>query len=273
MTPKINDPREVVNFAAGPATLPYDVLEEVQENLLDFNDTLISVTETSHRSKDFLKLVEETQDLLREILDIPEDYKILFAHGGASMQFANIAANFPGKQKYLVTGSFAKKAYQEAERMSEFAVGDRNPKAITNDNKPGEDKPDFSYIPSSDDIQNKIDSDSEYLHITDNNTIYGTTIFDVPDVNVPIIADMTSSLLSRKINVSDYAMIYAGFQKNLGPSGTALVLMNDELYNKLPEKKIPNMYSYKKLIDADSGYNTPSTFNIYVANEVLKWVK
>jgi len=267
MPTDIYDPREVVNFSAWPAMLPYECLKELQENLLNFKNTFCSILEVSHRSKEYMELNTETQDLFREVLNIPGNYRILFAHGGASTQFANIAANFQGKQWYVITGDFSERAYKEAQKVSESFVWKREVYEIASGKESN-----FSQIPSLEIISEWIQKDSTYVHITDNNTLFGSTLFQLPETDVPIIADMTSSLLSREIDVSKYGMIYAGFQKNIAPAGTAVVIIRDDLYEKL-EEKLPAMYSYKTLVDIDSLYNTPSTFNVYFSNLVLKWIK
>ena len=267
MIHKINDPREVVNFSAWPAMLPYECLKELQENLLNFKDTCCSILEISHRSKEYMELNTETQELFREVLGIPKNYKILFAHGWASTQFANIASNLPGKQGYLITGDFSERAYKEAIKVKGAFVWERDVYEVANGKNSN-----FSQVPSSEEILDWLQEDSRYLHLTDNNTIFGTTLFQLPETQVPIIADMTSSLLSREIEVEKYGIIYAGFQKNIAPAGTAVVIMREDIYEQL-EEKLPAMYSYKTLVDIYSLYNTPSTLNVYVSNLVLKWVQ
>lgn len=261
------DPREVVNFSAWPALLPYECMKELQEDIFNFRNSGCSILEISHRSKQYMDLNYETKDLFREVLGIPQDYKILFAHGGASTQFANIAANFRWKQWYLITGDFSQRAYKEAIKVRKAFLWKREVYQVAS----GE-WVNFCSLPSYENIAQGIQENSTYLHITDNNTLYGSTLFEAPETSVPIIADMTSSLLSRNIDVTRYSMIYAGFQKNIAPAGTAVIIMNKELYSSLVDD-LPAMYSYKNLIDKESLYNTPSTLNVYMANLVLKWVQ
>lgn len=248
------------NFAAGPSTLPVDVLEEAQKDLLDFNGTGMSIAEMSHRSKAFMAVNDEAQSLLRELLSIPDDYAVLFVQGGASQQFAAVPLNLMvnGKADYVLTGNFATKAYEEALKYGDAAVA-----ASSKDKN-------FTYIPDVDKI--KFRDGIDYVHITSNNTIFGTRYTALPKTDAPIVSDMSSCILSETVNVADYGVIYAGAQKNVAPAGVTIVIAKRSLLGK--QKDIcPTMLRYDIQDKNDSLYNTPPCFPIYVAMLVLRRLK
>lgn len=253
---------KIYNFAAGPAVLPSEVLQQVQAELLDWHSAGMSVMEMSHRGKEFMAIAAEAEADLRELMGIPANYKVLFLQGGGSAQFAMIPMNLLRGKKtadYLNTGEWSKKAISEAKKYCEVNVvassADKN----------------FSYAPTQDEW--KLNPDAAYLHYCSNETIGGVEIFWTPDVGaVPLVADMSSHILSRPIDVSKYALIYAGAQKNIGPAGLAIVIVREDLIGEtLPGT--PSMYDYKIHADNESMYNTPPTFAIYVAGLVFKWLK
>lgn len=248
------------NFAAGPSTLPQDVLEEAQRDLLDFSGTGMSVTEISHRNKAFEAIVNEGESLLRELLNIPDDYAVIFVQGGASTQFAAVPLNLMHKAKadYVVTGNFAKKAFQEGKIYGDAACVASS-----------EDKV-YSYIP---DVKNiPFRDDTDYVHICSNNTIFGTRYVEFPDVKAPLVADMSSEILSREIDVSKFGVIYAGAQKNLAPAGVTLVIAKRDLIQN-PLSACPTMLKWKVQDENKSLYNTPPCFPIYIATLVLRRLK
>ncbi len=250
----------VYNFSAGPSTMPLEVLKEVQKDFLDFNNTGMSITEMSHRSKPFMEVNDTANALLRELLNISDDYAVLFVQGGASQQFAAVPLNLMtnGVADYIVTGNFAGKAQQEGAKY-----GTANIVASSKDKN-------FTYIPDVDKI--KFTDGADYVHITSNNTIFGTKYTKLPKTNAPIVADMSSSILSEQINVNDYGLIYAGAQKNIAPSGVTIVIVRKDLLGK--EKSFcPTMLSYAVQAKNDSLYNTPPCFSIYVAMLVFKHLK
>ncbi len=250
----------VYNFAAGPSTLPVDVLEEAQKDLLDFNGTGMSIAEMSHRSKAFMAVNDEAQSLLRELLSISDDYAVLFVQGGASQQFAAVPLNLMvnGKADYVLTGNFATKAYEEALKYGDAAVA-----ASSKDKN-------FTYIPDVDKI--KFRDGIDYVHITSNNTIFGTRYTALPKTDAPIVSDMSSCILSETVNVADYGVIYAGAQKNVAPAGVTIVIAKRSLLGK--QKDIcPTMLRYDIQDKNDSLYNTPPCFPIYVAMLVLRRLK
>lgn len=252
----------VYNFFPGPATLPLEVLEEAGRDFTNFKNTGMSLLEMSHRGKDYEAIQTETEALLKELLNVPEKYRVLFMGGGASTQFALLPLNFltPGTEAdYLVTGNFAKKAYEEATR-----VGKANIAASTKDTN-------FDRIPQKEEI--KLSAAPAYVHFTSNNTIYGTQWQEMPDFNgVPLMADMSSDILSRAFDVSKFSLIYAGAQKNLGPAGVTVVIINPEILEKA-NPNLPKILQYKTFVENNSLYNTPPTFAIRIVNLVLKWVK
>lgn len=249
------------NFNAGPAALPLAVLQEAQAELLDFRGTGMSVMELSHRSKDYDAVHNEAKELLRKLLNIPSNYQILFLQGGASLQFAMVPMNFLSQDKtanYILTGSWSEKARDEAERFGQVKIGGSS-KGET-----------YSYIPALDSLE--ISGDEAYVHITSNNTIYGTQWREFPDTKgVPLIADMSSDILSKPIDVSKFGLIYAGAQKNLGPSGVTVVIVRDDLLDQA-EQDLPTMLKYSTHVKSNSLFNTPPTFGIYLLGRVLAWV-
>ncbi|MCC5802104.1 3-phosphoserine/phosphohydroxythreonine transaminase [Rossellomorea vietnamensis] len=251
--------KRVYNFSAGPAVLPEPVLKKVQNELLNYRETGMSVMELSHRSAPFQNIIEEAQGILRELLAIPDDYRVVFMQGGASLQFSMIPLNLLGEGQgadYIVTGSWSKKAFKEAEK-----VGDIRTLSLTEPFEiPAYTPEDFS-------------PESSYVHITSNNTIEGTRFAQYPDTGgIPLVADMSSHILSEKIDVSSFGLIYAGAQKNLGPSGVTVAIIRDSLIGKAPDT-CPTMLNYETYVKHDSLFNTPPTFSIYVLKLVLEWVK
>ncbi|MGN0823193.1 MAG: 3-phosphoserine/phosphohydroxythreonine transaminase [Candidatus Gallimonas sp.] len=248
------------NFAAGPSTLPLEVLEEAQRDLLDFAGTGMSVTEISHRNKAFEAIVVEGESLLRELLNIPDDYAVEFVQGGASTQFAAVPLNLmhKGKADYVVTGNFAKKAFQEGK-----IYGDAVAVASSEDKT-------YTYIP---DVRNiPFREGTDYVHICSNNTIFGTRYAEFPETEAPLVADMSSEILSREIDVSKFGVIYAGAQKNLAPAGVTLVIAKRELIQD-PLPICPTMLKWKVQDENKSLYNTPPCFPIYIATLVLRRLK
>jgi phosphoserine aminotransferase len=251
----------VYNFNAGPAALPLSVLEEVRDDLLSYKGEGLSVMEMSHRSKTFDSIIKEAEELAKEVFAIPGGYKVIFMQGGATLQFAAVPLNLIGDNQsadYINTGSWSKKAIQEAEKLG------KNIKVIAS----SEDQ-NFNYIPS----KYNVNSDAAYLHITSNNTIFGTQWTDYPESgSVPLVSDMSSDIGCRPLDVGKFGLIYAGAQKNLGPSGVTVVFIREDLMEKSPPD-IPTMTSYKVIGGKDSLYNTPPTFGIYIAKLVLQWIK
>lgn len=250
----------VYNFAAGPSTLPLDVLKEAQKDFLDYNNSGMSITEMSHRSKTFMAVNDEANALLRELLNIPEDYSVLFVQGGASQQFAAVPLNLmtTGVADYIVTGNFAGKAQEEGAKY-----GTANIIASSKDKN-------FTYIPDVDSL--KYSDNASYVHITSNNTIFGTRYTKFPKTNAPLVADMSSNILSEEINVSDFGLIYAGAQKNVAPAGVTIVIIKNELLGKQMDI-CPTMLSYQTQAKNDSLYNTPPCFPIYIAMLVFRHLK
>ena len=258
--------KRIYNFAAGPAILPEEVLLEAQKDLFSLPGVGMSVMEISHRSKTYDAIHQEAKAGLKKLLDIPDDYSILFLQGGASLQFSMVPMNImPPKNKadYISTGSWSKKAIKEAKR-----VGTVNVAASTEEGE-GE-KKFFKRIPKQSEI--KLDSDAAYVHFTSNNTIYGTQWQIEPEVGkVPLVCDASSDILHKKIDVKKYALIYAGAQKNMGPSGVTLVIIRKDMLERCQDT-LPTMLNYKTHADNDSLYNTPNTFGIYIINLVTKWL-
>lgn len=248
------------NFSAGPSALPLEVLEEAQREFLDFADTGTSVTEISHRNKAFVSIVEEGESLLRELLKIPDDYAVLLVQGGASTQFAAVPLNLMKSRKadYIVTGNFAQKAYEEG-----VLYGDTACVASSADKQ-------FTYIPDLSKVAFREGTD--YVHICSNNTIFGTRYIEFPETSAPLVADMSSDILSREIDVSKFGVIYAGAQKNLAPAGVTLVIAKRSLIQN-PLAVCPTMLKWKVQDRNGSLYNTPPCFSIYVATLVLRRLK
>jgi len=252
----------VYNFSAGPSMLPELVLRQVQEDLLDYQGSGQSVMEMSHRSKVYDQIIKEAEQDLRDLLNVPANYKVLFVQGGAYQQFAAIPMNLMknGVADYIVTGQWAKKAYQEGKKY-----GKANCIASSEDET-------FSYIPDCSDLP--ISEDADYVYICHNNTIYGTQYKTLPNTKGKIlVADMSSDILSQPVNVEDYGLIMFGVQKNVGPAGVVGVIVREDLIrDDLPEF-VPTMLKYKTQADADSLFNTPNCFGIYVCGLVFKWLK
>ena len=247
------------NFNAGPSILPQYTLDETSKAVVELDNIGLSILEISHRSKDFQKIVDDSVALVKEILNIPEGYSVLFLGGGASLQFAMVPYNLLAENKtaaYLETGSWAQKAIKEAKNF-----GNVNVVASSADKN-------FTYIPKG----FKVPDDSVYFHVTTNNTIYGTELHEDLSVNVPMIADMSSNIFSKPIDVSKYALIYAGAQKNLGPAGVTLVIIREDILGKI-ERKIPSMLDYRIHIKNNSLYNTPPVFAIDASYITLQWLK
>ena len=252
----------VYNFSAGPSMLPEEVLRQAADEMLDYQGSGQSVMEMSHRSKVYDKIIKEAEADLREIMNIPDNYKVLFLQGGASTQFAMIPMNLMtknGKADFVITGQWAKKAYEEAARY-----GDAKAVASSKDKT-------FSYIPkvTKDDFR----PDADYVHICLNNTIYGTKWNNIPDTgDVPLVADISSNILSEPIDVSKFALLFAGAQKNVSCAGVTIVIIREDLIGNAMDIT-PTMLNYKTHADADSLYNTPPCYAIYIAGLTFKWIK
>ncbi|WP_121812396.1 3-phosphoserine/phosphohydroxythreonine transaminase [Mucilaginibacter kameinonensis] len=247
------------NFGAGPGILPHEVLKQASEAVIDFNGTGLSLLEISHRSKEFEAVLDEAVSLVKELFNVPEGYSVLFLQGGASTQFALAPYNLlpeSGKAAYVETGVWANKALKEAKYFGEVQVVASSKEA------------NFTYIPKDFEIP----SDAAYIHITSNNTIYGTQLQEFFKSPVPVVCDMSSDIFSRVVNVADFGLIYAGAQKNMGPAGVTLVIVKDDLLGKTG-RKIPAMFNYQTQIEGGSMYNTPPVFAIYVSMLTLKWLK
>lgn len=245
------------NFNPGPSVLPEFTIKNTAEAILNLNGTGLSIMEISHRSKDFEAILKESKELMRELLDIPAGYSILFLQGGASLQFAMIPSNFLNtKAAYLDSGSWASKAVKEAKLFGEVKV------VASSKEK------NYTFIPKD----YTIPADADYFHITTNNTIYGTELKTDISSPVPLIADASSDILSRPMDVSKYAMIYGGAQKNLGPAGVAFAIIKDSMLEKIT-RQMPTMLNYKTFVENDSLYNTPPCVAIYSCLQTLKWLK
>ncbi len=252
----------VYNFSAGPAVLPEEVLKEAADEMLDYKGTGMSVMEMSHRSKAYDTIIKEAEQDLRDLMDIPDNYKVLFLQGGASQQFAMIPMNLMknGVADYIVTGQWAKKAYQE---------GCKYGKAVKIASSEDET---FSYIPDCSDLP--IDEDADYVYICENNTIYGTKFKTLPNTKgKTLVADVSSCFLSEPVDVSKYGVIYGGVQKNIGPAGVVIVIIREDLIPDQVDEKVPTMLQYKTHADAQSLYNTPPAYGIYICGKVFKWIK
>ncbi|MEK4131386.1 3-phosphoserine/phosphohydroxythreonine transaminase [Solibacillus sp. FSL W8-0474] len=254
--------KRAYNFNAGPSALPLEVLQKAQAELVDFKGTGMSVMELSHRSAAFEEVHNEAIARLRKLYEIPENYEVLFLQGGASLQFSMIPMNFlkeGQKASYIQTGAWSEKAFKEAALFGTPVLA-----ASSKENN-------YKNIPALSDIQ--IDQESAYVHLTSNNTIFGTQWKTFPNTgNIPLIADMSSDILSKKVDVSNFAMIYAGAQKNLGPSGVTVVIIRKDLLESA-NSNIPTMLKYTTHSKNNSLYNTPPTFGIYMLGEVLKWME
>lgn len=252
----------VYNFSAGPAVLPESVLKSAAEEMLDYKGCGMSVMEMSHRSKAFEEIIKTAESDLRELMHIPDNYKVLFLQGGASQQFAMIPMNLMKNKvaDYIVTGQWAKKAYQEAAKYGKV-----------NKIASSEDKT-FSYIPDCSDLP--ISEDADYVYICENNTIYGTKFKELPNTKgKTLVADVSSCFLSEPVDVSKYGIIYGGVQKNIGPAGVVIVIIREDLITEDVLPGTPTMLTYKTHADADSLYNTPSAYGIYICGKVFQWLK
>lgn len=252
----------VYNFSAGPAVLPEEVLQEAADEMLDYKGTGMSVMEMSHRSKAYDTIIKEAEADLRDLMKIPDNYKVLFLQGGASQQFAMIPMNLM-KHKvadYIVTGQWAKKAYQEAAKY-----GKANKIASSEDKT-------FSYIPDCSDLP--ISEDADYVYICENNTIYGTKFKELPNTKgKTLVADVSSCFLSEPVDVTKYGLLYGGVQKNIGPAGVVIVIIREDLITEDVLPGTPTMLQYKTHADAESLYNTPPAYGIYICGKVFKWLK
>lgn len=250
------------NFSAGPSMLPIDVIKKVASELDNYEGCGESVMEMSHRSAEFKKILADAEQNLRDIMKIPDNYKVLFMQGGATLQFSAIPLNLgvgSKKADYIITGSWSKKALKEASKYLDAKAVASSEESV------------FSYIPKV--AKNDFRSDADYVHITYNNTIYGTHYVDEPDTgDIPLVADMSSCILSEAVDVSEFALIYAGAQKNIGPAGTTIVIIREDFLGKAAAD-VPTYLDYKIHADNDSAYNTPPCFAIYVAGEVFKHIK
>ena len=252
----------VFNFAPGPAMMPLEALETAAREMTSYKNTGVSVMEMSHRSKMYLEIFDETVKLIRELMAVPDEYAVLLLQGGATGQFAAVPMNLltgSGKADYVDSGSFAHNAMVEARKYG-------NVRAVASSRETG-----YTRIPEIDPAS--FDPEADYVHITTNNTIFGTRFTEIPKTgNVPLVADMSSNILSEVYDVNDFGVIYAGAQKNIGPSGVTLVIVRKDLLGReMPST--PNILNWKKMTDADSMFNTPTTYSIYMAGLCLKWLK
>ena len=253
----------VYNFSAGPAVLPESVLSEAAAEMLDYRGTGMSVMEMSHRSAAFKGIIEEAEADLRDLLDIPSNYKVLFLQGGATLQFAGVPMNLmtgSGKADYIVSGSWSKKAFKEAALLG-------NARCVAS----SEDAT-FSYIPNVDELE--LDPEADYVYICENETIYGTKYHKLPDTgDVPLVADVSSCFLSEPMDVSKYGVIYGGVQKNIGPAGVVIVIVREDLLKDEWIENTPTIMRWKPMAEADSMVNTPPCYGIYICGKVFKWIK
>ena len=252
----------IYNFSAGPAVLPEEVLREAAEEMMDYRGSGMSVMEMSHRSKVYDTIIKEAEADLRELMNIPDNYRVLFLQGGASQQFAMIPMNLMKNKKaaYIVTGQWAKKAWKEAQ-----IYGDAVAVASSEDKT-------FSYIPDCSDLD--IPEDADYVYICENNTIYGTKFKQLPNTKGHVlVADVSSCFLSEPVDVTKYGIIYGGVQKNIGPAGVVIVIIREDLITEDTLAQTPTMLKYKTHADADSLYNTPPAYGIYICGKVFKWLK
>ena len=251
----------VYNFAAGPSTLPLPVLEQAQKELLDFNGTGMSIIEMSHRGKPFMAVNAEANTLLRELMNIPDDYSVLFVQGGASQQFAAVPLNLMqnGKADYILTGNFASKAYEEAQKYGDMV------EVAASSKEAG-----YTFIPDMKNV--KFRDGIDYVHTTYNNTIFGTRYTELPETNAPLVTDMSSCILSEEVDVKKFGLIYAGAQKNIAPAGLTIVIVKKDLIGK-SSPICPTMLDYAIQDKNDSLYNTPPCFPIYMALLVFRWLK
>ena len=248
--------KQIHNFSAGPAILPQEVIQNCSDALQNFSGTNLSLIEVSHRSKEFVNVMDEAQSLVKKLMNIGDDYEVMYLQGGASSQFLMVAMNLlENKAAYLNTGTWSTKAIKEAKHYG--AINELASSADKN----------FNYIPKD----YTIGSDNDYFHCTSNNTIFGTQMQNFPDSPVPMICDMSSDIFSRKIDFSAFSLIYAGAQKNMGPAGTTLVVVKKEILNQV-SRYIPTMLDYNTHINKGSMFNTPSVFAVYGCLQTLKWI-
>ncbi|MBP3495936.1 MAG: 3-phosphoserine/phosphohydroxythreonine transaminase [Clostridia bacterium] len=251
----------VYNFSAGPSMLPLPVLEKAAKEMLCYEDSGMSVMEMSHRSPVYDKIIKDAEALLRKLMNIPDNYKVLFLQGGASTQFSAVPLNLlnkSGKADYIVSGQFSGKAYKEAQKYGDIALAATSKDA------------NFVFVPKTD--RSSFRPDADYVHICFNNTIYGTKFPYIPDTgDIPLVADMSSCIISEPVDVSKFGLIYAGAQKNMAPAGLTLVIVREDLIGKANEK-IPTMLDYSIMAENDSMYNTPPCYCIYIAKLVYEWI-
>ena len=251
----------VYNFSAGPSMLPETVLKKASEQMLCYEDSGMSVMEMSHRSPVYEKIITDAESLLRQVMNIPDNYKVLFLQGGASTQFASVPLNLLRKSKkadYILSGQFSTKAYKEAQKYGDIAVAGSSKDA------------NFSFVPKTD--KNSFRADADYVHICFNNTIYGTKFPYIPDTgDIPLVADMSSCILSEPSDVSRFGVIYAGAQKNMSAAGLTVVIIREDLLG-FAREDTPTMLDYKVMADNGSMYNTPPTYCIYIAKLVYEWI-
>ncbi len=254
-------PDRIYNFSPGPGTLPQEVLTQAAKDIVNFNDKGIGLIEISHRSKEFITVYTEAEADIRELLEVPDNFKILFLQGGASSQFAMVPLNLLGDGKkgaYLNTGAWAKKAIKEANIIAHSQVAYSSEESV------------YNHVPV--DADYTVDTDAEYLYFVSNNTIYGTQFKAFPNTDAMLICDMSSDIMSRTIDFSKFGLIFAGAQKNMGPAGCTIVIVREDLLNRTPET-VPTMLRYKTHADKDSMFNTPPCFALYCVGLVCKWLK
>lgn len=250
---------KIHNFSAGPSILPQEVIKKAAEAVLNLDDSGLSLIEISHRSAAFISIMDEAQNLVKELLNLPKGYSVLFLQGGASSQFLAVAQNLlkkDGKAAYLDTGAWSAKALKEAKLFGDVEIV-----ASSKDKN-------HTYIPKG----YSIPTDTSYLHLTSNNTIFGTQIKNFPNTDIPLVCDMSSDIFSRELDFSKFDIVYAGAQKNMGPAGTVLVIVKDEVLGK-SERQIPSMLDYQIHASKDSMFNTPPVFAIYTSMLTLQWIK
>lgn len=254
--------KRVHNFSAGPAMIPQEVLEKARRELLCYGDSGMSVMEMSHRSSDYKPIIERAESLLRELLGVDKSYKILFLQGGATQQFSQIPMNLltgSGRADYIESGNFAQKAAKEASRYGKVQIVASSAADA------------YNHVPSW--KQEDFDPQADYFHITTNNTIFGTRFTEIPETgDVPLVADMSSNILAEDYDFSKFSLIYAGAQKNIGPSGVTVVIVKEDILKKEPLPFTPSIMNYHTMIKEGSMYNTPSTYSIYVAMLVFEWI-
>jgi phosphoserine aminotransferase len=254
-------PERIYNFSPGPATLPVEVLQQAAKDIVNFGNKGIGLIEMSHRSKDFMAIIEEAENLIRELLNVPQNYKVLFLQGGASTQFAMVPMNLLGPDKkgsYLNTGVWAKKAIKEANIIASTHV------AYSSEGSK------YDHVPCDGDYT--VDPDAEYLYFVSNNTIYGTQFHTMPKSEKMLICDMSSDIMSRPFDITPFGLVFAGAQKNIGPAGATLVIVREDLLDRVPET-VPTMFRYKTHAEKGSMFNTPPCFAVYTIGLVCKWLK